>query len=132
MKVWIVTTGDYSDYSIHSVWSSEELANEAFQRLNVGGEEYYPRANEPFEVDVDTHAGKLRGEVGWEVRMSEDGSRATAGLLDFADNFKPDFNRTQPFIAPVGGFVWRGYATDKQHAIKICNEKRIQDLATRV
>lgn len=50
MTVWIVTTGSYSDYSVHSVWSTEELAKRMEAILLRG---YRNDANH-FSIEVDS------------------------------------------------------------------------------
>ena len=49
MKIFIVTTGEYSDYSIHSVWSTQKQAEDMVKILN--NERYNYASFEEYEVD---------------------------------------------------------------------------------
>jgi hypothetical protein len=68
MKVWIVTTGCYSDFSIERVFSSEEKGDEYCSTLG----EYERRDCRVNEWDVD--APFTPDEVSWNIWFHADGS----------------------------------------------------------
>lgn len=118
-KVYLVTEGWYSDYHICGVFSSEEKAKEAMALLSDG-------EMEEFELDpVSPHPP---GMTFWFVEMQRDGAACEARRISvsLAD-------KTAEESAPLsGGKSWRFtmWARDREHAVKIANERRIQMLAS--
>ena len=51
MKVFVVTTGIYSDYRIHSIWTTKEKAKKMKAILHIG--KYNPASIEEFEIDKE-------------------------------------------------------------------------------
>lgn len=120
MKVYIVTSGVYSDYGIEAVFSSVEKAQAFIDKGKKKGEygsEYNDAHIEEYELD--------RPEEDWctiTVRMGKDGDvkewyfnyNGESGFLCF------DINKN---------LVWGVKTDDETRAIKVVNEKRIQILA---
>jgi hypothetical protein len=122
-QIWIVTTGSHSDYDVHSVWSTEELAKQAVEHLH---EAAY------FSAELDAELPKINaGLFPWEISMAKNGDVFSAIPENFSTPIFEIFEDRgdDPYSARFGRFVWRGYAIDRDHAIKICNEKRLQALA---
>ena len=122
MTIWLVSTGTYSDYGIHSVWSTEELAKEAAGKLYESG--YFP-------MEVDSSLNELKNNRQWhDVNIMANGDVISVTPYDFKyddpywprDRFEISYGKT--------AFHCTCQANSKEHAIKICNERRIQHLAT--
>ncbi|MCJ7829338.1 MAG: hypothetical protein MUP81_06330 [Dehalococcoidia bacterium] len=113
-KVYIVTTGSYSDYHIKAVFFKKPEAEAYRVRLE-------PREDNDIEeydigISVDDY-------FGIEIRMSKDGS-----VTDSSDIYSGN----------VPGFVcfdcnqdmlWRVATFNVEKAVKVVNEKRIQIIA---
>jgi len=117
-KVYIVTTGEYSDYGIVNVFSTKELAKNYVRAVYGIGEadieEYY----------VDKYPKQIDKNLKhWSIEMLKNGN---AGRCWVSDNYEEDdihyhvsnlFDTEYLYV-----YCW---AKDKQHAIKIANEKRV-------
>ena len=142
-NIYIVTAGEYSDYHIVAVFSTEEKAN-AFCAMFKSREFMV----EDYEVDAKVEATN-KGLKQYHVNMNKDGSlfagwwnnptgislykdeslldnfQTTDYLLD--SNFNKRYNDpTIPKELFLGVICW---AKDKKHAIKIANERRAQYIA---
>ena len=119
--IYVLTSGDYSDYHINGVYSSRELAQAFIDAV----EREYPYSDYMIEeYDLDEYADELkRGYHLWFVRMKRDGLVLEAYEVErsyIMDHLSEDASRD---------LVNRCLAKDKEHAIKITNERRIQFLA---
>lgn len=125
MKIFIVTSGQYSDYTIEAVFTSKALA----ERLVAS---YFPAKDGRIEeYEADALEGHLkRGLVEYMVHMNLDGSNASArpSLSLVAAHERCNF-----LYMADGIFPERLYAeiatTSAKRAIKILNERRSQFLA---
>ena len=107
-KVWIVTSGEYSDYSIDGVFSTNELAAKYCEKW--GGEIETWNLDEPIP------------DVLWAIRMGIGGEVISSWKNCSAEGF--DF-----FALDNKAIVWNVKTEDEQRAIKVTNEKRTQILA---
>jgi hypothetical protein len=111
-KVWIVTTGEYSDYGISAVCSTEDKANQAAGMFRD--------ANTPFEMEIDAHVPKakrgLKLFLCWVNKYDTDISPSQFDPT-FGDNTDVETKNGESLRL----WVW---AKDTQHAAKIANEKR--------
>lgn len=110
MKIYILTSGGYSDYRVEGVFSTEEKALYAKRLL---------MADEIDEWEVDEIPEHPIGLLRYWVRMNADGNQVYSGQ---DGNFsKPDWEpgRFDKYV------VFHMWASDEQHAIKIANERRI-------
>lgn len=121
MKVYLVTTGSYSDYSIRHICEKKELAEKLATH-------YGTEANEIKEWKLtteDSPIGKLpKDSQVWTIFFSESGE-ITSCYNDFpTEPIEPkmEFYRN-------GEQYWEGLATSKEAAIKIATEQRIYHLA---
>ncbi len=114
-KVYIVTSGSYSDYKIEAVFTDKELAGE-YQRR--GGEDYDV---EEYEINQPIP------DVGFTVYMGQDGN---------VDNTIRELGKKHGFSCFINS--WRTGKTllvftvkteDEQRAVKVVNEKRAIILA---
>ncbi len=119
-KIYVVTQGEYSDYGIVGIYSTEELAQARVDECNVC--DPYSRAEiEVRPLDPVVEILNPEGKNRWQIVMFTDGDVKTAvrrpnedKLFNYSPGFETGMIRT-----------FEMYATDKEHAIKIANEMRI-------
>lgn len=113
VKVFVVTQGSYSDYHIEAIFSTKELAEESGQ-------------GDINEWELDPPKGGWI--IGIIVRMQKDGN-----VSEFWEE-RSDTDSNNPYVGfhrydVDGNLVWSVKTDDKERAIKVVNEKRIQILA---
>uniref|UniRef100_A0A6H2A2D2 DUF7336 domain-containing protein n=1 Tax=viral metagenome TaxID=1070528 RepID=A0A6H2A2D2_9ZZZZ len=113
--VYLLVTGEYSDYSVKGVCSTKERA-EALVK------EYCELRVEEMELN-----GIPCPPKGYHCFCV--GMRLSSGVVDYHE--RCDRGETPEFDVDAERIVWTGFARDTRHAIKITNEKRIQELARR-
>lgn len=131
-KVYVVTSGEYSDYHIDGMFSTEELAQkfiDSFKR-----HEYTEMDIEEWELDVHKDA-LSQGYLPFRVSMRQNGDVMSCEHEDSSYGFHSETPRDS-FHSTVWNdqgapkyMVSHVYAKDQQHAIKIANERRGQYLA---
>jgi hypothetical protein len=117
-KVWLVSTGDYSEYHVHGVYSTEEKALVAKEAYN---------ADKIEERELDAMPDSPPGLYGWLVRMDQDGNtehiyRVSNDVMKGEYGWHPA--RTMGGDAKIGFVNFCVWARDQEHAVKIANEKR--------
>ena len=121
LQVYVVTDGDYSDYRILGIYSSEAHA--------VHARAVYAAGNEIEEYVLDAIPSSPPGLFAYGIAMDADGNgnprwgKAIQRLSN--DNFTPD-------VHPYGDdkhVYFKVWATDPTHALKIANEMRVQRIA---
>lgn len=130
MKVFMVTEGSYSDYSILAVFSTKEKAEEAREALDL--------ENEIEEYEMDAPSAEIihyrnTKEKRYSVYMDEAGN--TSNVYKISDIGNKEIKST--FEVREGDrYTGRNthiyaevFAQSKEHAIKITNEKRVQFIA---
>ena len=112
VKVYIVTSGEYSDYSIEAVFSQKADA-EAFLLLNIGD---WRDSTEVEEWELDPELTDIReGKPRWFVRMTPQGECAEVyRWTHVPDDVGPDIH---------GNYYWSVRAKDEQGAIKVAHDK---------
>lgn len=121
MKVYLLTSGDYSAYTVLGVFSTAEKAEEARPFLcgDDGGE--YENELEEFELDgVPDHPP---GHMLYSVTISRDGDLLGVPGHIGAGSLTGEY----PFTHHLYLRVW---ARDAEHAVKIAGERRAQLIAT--
>ena len=111
MNVYVVTTGDYSDYHIEAIFSTKELADEYVRR---GGDEYEV---DEWELDTPIPDALIR------VSMFLD------GRVDAVEKNKGSHMSTESLFVDGELLIWYVKADSEDRAIKVANEQRIQILA---
>ena len=116
-KIYLMTTGEYSEYSVEGAFSSEEKLKQ-FAEMNNNS--YYNIE----ELEIDPYERYYGDRKLYFVRMRKDGSiyevRKTSVGIDVGEGrFDAD-----------GRLVIDCYAKDEHHAAKIANEKRAMLIAT--
>lgn len=117
---YVVTQGEYSEYRILGVYTTEELASRV-AGLREG-------RVEAFELDqtIDAPAGMYY----YYVRMGFDGENARASISDPISEFSGVGQNTEPRYTMFGGISRHCWASSAEHAIKMLNDKRIQMMAS--
>lgn len=122
VKVYVVTSGSYSDYGIETICSTRELAEMYCEAVGGDIEEWH----------LDEYRTPLeRGLRPYAVCMDRQGnSDGGAEKIDY------NIPKTIKGVVQLGAwpnaradFRWRGWAKTKTHAIKIANDLRRQALA---
>lgn len=121
--VYVLTRGQYSDFGIVGIFSSNEKAKEVAERLSE--DDIFGPIHEPEEWEVDAgHEELMKGESFWEVSMYLDGqvrlthNKGTPNACDFED--------INEVFTTVDSLSIKVMAKDEKTAIKIANEKRAQ------
>ena len=120
-KVYIVTSGEYSDYSIEACFSTRALA-EAYLAGRAQGQPYHPGDIEEFSLDEPNE-----WKSACTVRMKRNGY-SWGGDLEWEHNPSP-FVKLYRF--PVGEIAMecKVLTDSKETAVKVANEKRTQLIA---
>ncbi len=122
MKIYVVTTGSYSDYHIVALYSTEEQAQKA---LELGDEE---ARIEEYELDSFKIPEYPPGHKPWLIRIEYNTSKI---VLAFQEYFweRSEWSPMEKFY-DIEGFVpefWvQCWARDQEHAEKIALEKYYQ------
>lgn len=135
--VWVIEQGSYSDYRVVGVYSSAKNAQLVADRLNAG--ERYGDDATVAKWPLDPAIAEINAGLSqWLVTMAYDGTveqvRPTTsssydlgGDLGVWQRTKAPAWKGQPISDAIHGTTW---ATDEQHAVKIANERRIQEIAS--
>lgn len=141
-KVYVITQGEYSDYSTVNVLSTQELAEEFKDYYNNLVDKYGQCDIEVYELDKWIPQFR-QGLSQYHVEIERDGTVRECRKIDGIDDYYPDvvlrsgakkgYIRNSPewsivskdldkYCVPV--LYIKSWAKDKEHAIKIANEKR--------
>jgi len=127
MKIWIVTTGEYSDYCVVAICSTKEIAERTKQLTGSNNDVFGMEVDEAINVVPD-------GFFGWSVDMDRNGNAVNV------ENYVVT-ERSQLRALPYGinprhhhlnvhnCYNFIVVAKDVQSAVKIANEKRVQIIA---
>lgn len=122
-KIYVVTSGDYSDYGIDAIFTSEELA-QAF----ING--FKERSYQEFRIEehkLNPYKNEIRkGYFAFFVRMQKDGVCKEVYKSDSAYGFNGGIDYGFDIN---NGMCCHVFAKDDKHAVKIANEKRIELIA---
>jgi hypothetical protein len=125
-EVWIVEEGEYSDYHVSGIFSTEKDAQRACDVINDG--DGWSRASIS-KRQLDPSVDEMNaGLVQFDVSMRINGDIKHCKVTNFIV-LKPSLihRKNSPrWEDGVYGSVW---AKDQTHAIKIVNEKRAQFIA---
>jgi hypothetical protein len=127
--IYVVTTGEYSDYGIVAMFTTKE---DAQRFIDVCGERPYSSFNDIEEYELDASVPQIRkGFSPWWVQMDEHGNTFNAEVNTFGKGIvrKPDDEFRGATRLRERWFNWYGWSKDREHALKIANEHRIGLLA---
>lgn len=112
VKIYIVTSGDYSSYGIDAVFSKKGKADEYCKNFKCDEVEEYELDPNTIPIDMIT------------VEMARDGT---------VNNVKQLISRINTsgfwYFGALDDLIWHVKTNDEIRAIKVVNEKRIQILA---
>jgi hypothetical protein len=128
--IYVVTSGEYSDYSINAVFDDEELAKAYRDAFSTKG--YGSRLEmEEYEANAVEHNGWAPGLFPWNAEIAEDGEIVKLELkpdygwhLGIGDRFK--YADKSDVIVLLCSFL----ARDEEHARKIAGERWAKKKAT--
>ena len=121
--IYVVTSGEYSDYSIRALFSTKELAQDF---IDIQPNPQYHRIE---EYEIDKFERHIREDMRcYRVAMDIDGN-SSVYPSDFDSNDEEYLNLYHQSNG-VKSFVTYLYAKDEAHAAKIANEKRVQLIAS--
>lgn len=123
--IYAVSTGSYSDYRVDALFSTEQLAQDYIDSLRTHAHMDNPRIE---QYRLDEYTDKLKaGLLPWMVFMQRDGSTDDDSIREVS----PDFDTTQHIVINSGNIYEINllirvhcWARDKDHAVKIANERR--------
>lgn len=122
-KIFVITKGSYSDYSIVGMFSTKEKAQQALDVLSI----YDKNDNiEEYELDeLDTLTKKFkRGYRIYRVEMDRDGN--VKDDIEVTNDIDTWINKNQQ-----RGMLWGNVlAKNEQQAVKIMNDRRTQFIAS--
>lgn len=122
-EVFIVTSGDYSDYGIDAVFLTKDLAQRFIDSFD---ENQYTRFRienhklNPFKIEL------RKGYSAFFVRMDKQGNCKESYKYDTSFGFNSDKSYGFDIRDNIYNHV---FAKDSIHAIKITNEKRAELIA---
>lgn len=120
-KVYIVTSGDYSDYGIEAVFDSKKLAEEYINKYKELG---FGSCKDIEEWNLNPKTREIKkGFKPYMVRMDHEGiledimdKNISWGFDGLEDCVRFDYKKSMTLFC---------FAKDENHAVKITNEKRI-------
>lgn len=128
-SIWVVEEGDYSDYRVVGVFSSEANARQ-IAALTGGEVAEWPLDPNIAELNQGLHVYLVQmrkdGTVERRERMQNSGDCLTSiGVSIWRRSQAPAYGPNTPDV--MTAYVW---ATDETHAIKIVNEHRAEWIAS--
>jgi hypothetical protein len=139
MTIYIVTTGEYSDYRVDAVFDNEEAANNYIENnrdrsVNKQGElddfDHY----ELLPWEMNSSCPLIKDRIMWNVHMRKDGETQSVSRAPNSSELECEFSDDWDWekyrgMRPLPLLFARVEARDEQHAVKIVNERRIQLIA---
>lgn len=126
-RVFVVTSGEYSDYGIEAIYTDRALA-EAY--IKGRKEEYSPPEIEEWRLDVGAEFLNM-GYHSYRVRMDRDGNSPEFGrgvVLNCPETNDSISLDTDNYFWPQEA-LFHVWAKSPEHAVKIANEHRVQMIA---
>ena len=125
--VYVVTSGEYSDYGIDAIFSTRELAQSFIDAFKA--DKWHEMDIEEWDLDPNsTHLKQNRKP--YFLRINKRGDVSDLEVADSSYGFKKDLPEAE--ISYTANLEWMNincFADDENHAVKIAGEKRSQILA---
>lgn len=118
-KIYIVTSGSYSDYCIDAVFSTEEMAEKYKQNFNCDVVEEHDLNPCAVAFHMTTVSMRIDGNTLNTYCMSM--HKNVSGFVHYRSSGYPYTQKDM--------LVWTANTKDKKRAIKVVNEKRVMILA---
>ena len=122
-EIYIVTSGEYSDYDICAAFTDKELAEKYAKTFN---NRYDEHRVETYPLNIFSKELK-EGYKPYFLRMTKEGVCTEIEIKDNSYGFDSE-NLQYGFDIQMNLHI-SIMAKDEQHAIKIANEKRVQLIA---
>jgi len=126
-KVFVVTSGTYSDYGIDAIFTTRELAQSFIDAFEAN--KWHEMDIEEWDLDPNEKHLKQNRKP-YFLRINKEGEVTDLEVADSSYGFKQDIPEAE--ISYTANFEWMNincFADDENHAIKIAGEKRSQILA---
>lgn len=128
-KLFIVTTGSYSDYRLFGVYDTVEKAEAVKKALGFDANDVYPATLNDGYAELQKEYRTYRVEMGHDGTTLDIGEGTfeegvTWKLLRLIKRYDREAQHTNEVY-----LQWRGFAKDKKHAVKIVNEIRARLIA---
>ena len=123
--IYVVTAGQYSEYHIMAVFTSQHVADKYVETVNGGGDVYA----EVEEWEVDVLAPAVRGNLKpylVQIKVESADVEKVVHTHWFRWGQEPSVSIASLYPQTM---IVRCYAKDEQHAAKIAMEKRAEWLA---
>lgn len=125
-SIWVIEDGEYSDYRVVGVYSTKEHADRV--RDLVGGE-VNEWALDPLIETLNA------GLTYYRVEMYRNGDVKQAGPTKISNSEVMSTYRTSVYMAiwprtEAKRLIVEGWFRDEDHAIKVTNEKRTEQIAS--
>ena len=123
--IYVLTSGDYSDYKIVAIYDTKEMAEA--MRISLNPNEAWPITIE--EWPLNPYSADLQKKyIPYEVIMGKNGdgyvsNRPECASLGYPGNIDVDFPNNSINMVTIC------FAKDEKHALKIANERRVQIIA---
>jgi hypothetical protein len=129
-KVFVVTSGSYSDYRIDAIFTTRELAQSFIDDFKA----HDWRQMDIEEWDLDPNKTHLKqNRKPYFLRINKKGDVTDLEVADSAYGFEQDIPDAEISYTP--NLEWMNiycFAADDDHAVKIAGEKRSQILAANI
>lgn len=125
--VYAVTSGDYSDYGIVAIFSTEEQANYYLEESGLDKKDYSSGRVEEYELDVLFHFDSR-----YCIHMHQDGTVVHSykyGVFDDENWDKAGSAFICSFYRDGMRLITEIATDDEQYAIKVTNERRTRIIA---
>lgn len=125
--VYVVTSGEYSDYGINAIFSTRELAQSFIDAFKA--DKWHEMDIEEWDLDPNSKHLKQNRKP-YFLRINKRGDVSDFEVADSSYSFKKDLPEAE--ISYTANFEWMNincFADDENHAVKIAGEKRSQILA---
>ena len=122
MKVYMVTAGQYSDYSVLGIYSTMEKAEHARDLMNAD--------NDIDEHEMDWLPDHPKGLRYFGLKMDVDGNTDGIYRQDFRGTLLEDFSVNWCPWGKSKQAIFKCWAKDEKHAVNIANELRVQLIAS--
>jgi hypothetical protein len=124
-KIYLVTSGSYSDYGVDAVFTTRDLAQSFIDSFKEGSFEMMGIE----EWDLNPFERQIRdGFYPYFVRMTKGGECTEIRKSDSAYGFTNSYAEYR--FDTRNAIYTHVFARDEAHAIKITNERRAQIIAT--
>ncbi len=129
-EVYLVTRGEYSDYSICAIFSDKKLAEKYIELFKGNSEEELEEELRIETYKVNPYQYELKADYKpYFVRMTKEGNCIEIKIQDLSYAFESKDEDLDFGFDIHKNMYLSSFAKDEKDAIKIANEKRLQLIA---